>query len=431
MPKPDVSAERKAQILAAASNIFLKKGFDAARMEEIAAGAGLSIGGVYWYYKSKEEVILDLMDSITNTDLDDLHVLLDAPGTVVERLEGLHPRQCPAGGEALAALLRFLRPGRTRPPCPQPPASVLSRLPPGHRGLAGPGRGAWRVSSARRRAARDPVCRALRRDARDGDARPRKRTGRVRAGQRAGCAVSRLAAVNHSFHQKGGVSYERSIKLHPPWPCARCSRANASTFWISCAALRSSASWPSTWPASPAAAFLPGYVPPDSACPGTTRWPRTWCCSLPKASSTPSLPSFLVSASQCNWRGLRPRARTSARSTCGACWCLFGFGVLHLILFWTGDILRLYAVLGFALLAFRKRSNRTLLIWAGALFALSFVILGFLGAPGGKETAIPGFDIVGMARAAYTSSSYLAVLGFQTLASPLSFLILWLSRGRA
>ena len=87
MPKPDVSAERKAQILAAASNIFLKKGFDAARMEEIAASAGLSIGGVYWYYKSKEEVILDLMDSITNTDLDDLHALLDAPGTVVERLD--------------------------------------------------------------------------------------------------------------------------------------------------------------------------------------------------------------------------------------------------------------------------------------------------------------------------------------------------------
>jgi AcrR family transcriptional regulator len=88
MPKPDVSAERKAQILAAASNIFLQKGFDAARMEDIAAGAGLSIGGVYWYYKSKEEVILGLMDAITNTDLGDLHALLDAPGTVVERLKG-------------------------------------------------------------------------------------------------------------------------------------------------------------------------------------------------------------------------------------------------------------------------------------------------------------------------------------------------------
>jgi uncharacterized protein len=108
---------------------------------------------------------------------------------------------------------------------------------------------------------------------------------------------------------------------------------------------------------------------------------------------------------------------------------LFGFGVLHAIFFWTGDILRLYAVLGFTLLAFRKRSNRTLLIWAGALFALSFVVLGFLGAPGGKETAVPGFDIVGMARAAYTSASYLDVLGFQTLASPVSFLILLLIQG--
>lgn len=39
MPKPDVSTERRAQILAAASDIFLKKGFDAARMEEGAMTA--------------------------------------------------------------------------------------------------------------------------------------------------------------------------------------------------------------------------------------------------------------------------------------------------------------------------------------------------------------------------------------------------------
>jgi AcrR family transcriptional regulator len=86
-PKPDVSAERKAQILAAASRVFLKKGFDAARMEEIATESGLSIGGVYWYYKSKEDVIFGLMDEITDTDLGDLRALLEAPGSVVERLK--------------------------------------------------------------------------------------------------------------------------------------------------------------------------------------------------------------------------------------------------------------------------------------------------------------------------------------------------------
>lgn len=86
MPKPDVSTERKAQILEAARCVFLAKGFDAARMEDIAEKAGLSIGGMYWYYKSKEEIITALMDSIINTDLDDLHALLDAPGAVLERL---------------------------------------------------------------------------------------------------------------------------------------------------------------------------------------------------------------------------------------------------------------------------------------------------------------------------------------------------------
>jgi len=87
MPKPDVSAERKAAILESATHVFLKKGFDAARMEEIAEGAGLSVGGVYWYYKSKEEIIHDLMDDIINTDLADLRALLAAPGTVIERLK--------------------------------------------------------------------------------------------------------------------------------------------------------------------------------------------------------------------------------------------------------------------------------------------------------------------------------------------------------
>ena len=176
------------------------------------------------------------------------------------------------------------------------------------------------------------------------------------------------------------------------------------------------------------AAFLPGYEPPASV-----PWYDTLAQNLVLFFAEGKFYTifaflfglgFAVQLARADAKGKDIRSFYPRRLL-----VLFGFGVLHSILFWTGDILRLYAVLGFALLAFRKRSNRTLLIWAGALFALSFVILGFLGAPGGKETAIPGFDIVGMARAAYTSSSYLDVLGFQTLASPLSFLILLVIQG--
>ncbi len=86
MPRPDVSAERKLQIVDAAMKVFARKGFDAARMEDIALEAGLSIGGVYWYFKSKDDVIVGIMQAIIDEDVKALRELLDAPGTVHERL---------------------------------------------------------------------------------------------------------------------------------------------------------------------------------------------------------------------------------------------------------------------------------------------------------------------------------------------------------
>ncbi|CAG0932363.1 putative HTH-type transcriptional regulator YfiR [Thermoflexales bacterium] len=86
MPRPDVSVERKLQIVEAAIQVFARKGFDAARMEDIAHEAGLSIGGVYWYFKSKDEVIVGIMQAIIDADVKTLRDLLDAPGTVHERL---------------------------------------------------------------------------------------------------------------------------------------------------------------------------------------------------------------------------------------------------------------------------------------------------------------------------------------------------------
>jgi uncharacterized protein len=49
------------------------------------------------------------------------------------------------------------------------------------------------------------------------------------------------------------------------------------------------------------------------------------------------------------------------------------FGVIHGVLIWAGDILLTYALSGAILLLFRKRQQRTLLWWAGGLFALPIV----------------------------------------------------------
>jgi len=63
-PRPDVTEERKSQILNAAEDVFTKKGFDEARMDDIAEETGLSKGSLYNYFKSKDDLIIAILDRI-------------------------------------------------------------------------------------------------------------------------------------------------------------------------------------------------------------------------------------------------------------------------------------------------------------------------------------------------------------------------------
>ena len=63
-PRPDVSEERKDQIMNAAEEVFSKKGFSDARMDDIAEETGLSKGTLYLYYKSKDDLILAILDRL-------------------------------------------------------------------------------------------------------------------------------------------------------------------------------------------------------------------------------------------------------------------------------------------------------------------------------------------------------------------------------
>lgn len=86
-PRPDVSAERKPQILTAALQVFLAKGLDSARMEDIAVQAELSVGNLYRYFSGKLDLTIALMDLLLAPSLQKLEELLNAPGTSRHRLE--------------------------------------------------------------------------------------------------------------------------------------------------------------------------------------------------------------------------------------------------------------------------------------------------------------------------------------------------------
>ena len=54
--------QRKEQIMSAALNVISAKGYEQSRMDDIVSEADLSKGAIYWYYKSKKEIYLSLVD---------------------------------------------------------------------------------------------------------------------------------------------------------------------------------------------------------------------------------------------------------------------------------------------------------------------------------------------------------------------------------
>jgi TetR/AcrR family transcriptional regulator, cholesterol catabolism regulator len=83
---PDTSEIRKNQILDAATKVFVRQGFQHARMDDIVEESGLSKGTLYWYFKSKEDIINAILHRLFIGDLAYLENLMQAEGTASERL---------------------------------------------------------------------------------------------------------------------------------------------------------------------------------------------------------------------------------------------------------------------------------------------------------------------------------------------------------
>ncbi len=85
-PRPDVSEERKDQILDAASEVFAAKGVHEARMDDIVQESGLSKGSLYWYFKSKDEIIIGIFERLFSREFADLTNLVSDESPAADRL---------------------------------------------------------------------------------------------------------------------------------------------------------------------------------------------------------------------------------------------------------------------------------------------------------------------------------------------------------
>ncbi|MFP7292018.1 DUF418 domain-containing protein [Bacillus safensis] len=91
---------------------------------------------------------------------------------------------------------------------------------------------------------------------------------------------------------------------------------------------------------------------------------------------------------------------------------LLGFGLLHLTFVWIGDILAYYAVAGFLLLFFYKRTAKTILYWLITLFVIQLLIPIFtmlLNTVSSRSSGKP--DFADFELISHNSLTYLASIG--------------------
>ncbi|NWJ69533.1 TetR/AcrR family transcriptional regulator [Pseudonocardia sp. ICBG1122] len=86
--------ERRADLLAAATELFLTRGYEGATMLDISRAAGVTRANVYWYFASKDEIFAAVMTRLLERDFRALaveHADLDALGRLVRGLVEMRP----------------------------------------------------------------------------------------------------------------------------------------------------------------------------------------------------------------------------------------------------------------------------------------------------------------------------------------------------
>src|SRR4030095_1382707 len=85
--KSDVVSDfRRSQVLDAARTCFSRNGLTGTTMDGIARSAGVAKGTVYLYYKSKEDILRQVLDDDLGQFQNDMLPVISGPGAIQDRL---------------------------------------------------------------------------------------------------------------------------------------------------------------------------------------------------------------------------------------------------------------------------------------------------------------------------------------------------------
>jgi AcrR family transcriptional regulator len=83
------SEETRTRILEAALAVFRERGFERATMREIATEAGMAVGAAYYYFDSKDAIVMAFYERSQNEIQPRLDALLDKSRTLEARLRAI------------------------------------------------------------------------------------------------------------------------------------------------------------------------------------------------------------------------------------------------------------------------------------------------------------------------------------------------------
>lgn len=83
------SEETRARILNCALAVFREHGFERATMREIAAKAEVAVGAAYYYFESKDAIVMAFYERAQREMKPDLEAMLDKSRTLDSRLRGI------------------------------------------------------------------------------------------------------------------------------------------------------------------------------------------------------------------------------------------------------------------------------------------------------------------------------------------------------